>query len=343
VATSDRGTRPRARAVVGVVLVVLGGVAAPLAVTSSWARGLVTDTDAYVAVVAPLADDPDVQAAVSRKVGDAVVAGLDSSTRIEAGIAALGDSLDLPPAAASALSLLAAPAGATLDAAAQRATDRAVRSHAFTTVWTAANRAAHGQAVAALEGREGRALALGDEGVVTLDLGALAAQVSERFGSGRLDGSRVDATMVLAQSEDLAAARDWYRALDAVGTLLPWACVVLVAAGVLLAPRRLRAAGTAAVAAAVLSLVLVGAGRLVLGRYAAGLDPGDAAAVGAVARAVLGPLQQSLGQLAVLTLLIAALALIVVPYVATRRAAAAIHPGTGGGPSEAGINSKRQS
>src|SRR4051794_24083391 len=57
----------RWRAPTAAVLIVIGCILAPLAVTAVWANRQVSDTDRYVETVAPLAKDPAVQAAVATK------------------------------------------------------------------------------------------------------------------------------------------------------------------------------------------------------------------------------------------------------------------------------------
>src|SRR3954451_15307203 len=65
------------RSVVVVVAVALLAVVAPLSVVATWAHDQVSDTDRYVATVAPLADDPAVQKAVSERITDEIVARID--------------------------------------------------------------------------------------------------------------------------------------------------------------------------------------------------------------------------------------------------------------------------
>jgi len=50
--------RQRWRTIVASLLIVLGCVLAPLSVVAVWTRNQVTNTDRYVATVAPLASDP---------------------------------------------------------------------------------------------------------------------------------------------------------------------------------------------------------------------------------------------------------------------------------------------
>src|SRR5512143_1873650 len=64
-------------AVGSAILLILACVLAPLSVTSVWASNQLSDTDQYVATVAPLADDPAVQSAIADKVTATVLTNLD--------------------------------------------------------------------------------------------------------------------------------------------------------------------------------------------------------------------------------------------------------------------------
>lgn len=63
----------RLRTTGAVLLIVIASVLSLLAVLSVWARDELTDTNRFVATMAPLAHDPRVQAAVSDRVTTAVV------------------------------------------------------------------------------------------------------------------------------------------------------------------------------------------------------------------------------------------------------------------------------
>ena len=63
----------RGRTAVAALLVTLVAVLAPCTIAARWAHDEVTDTDRYVETVAPLADDPAIQAAVTRRVTDEIL------------------------------------------------------------------------------------------------------------------------------------------------------------------------------------------------------------------------------------------------------------------------------
>ena len=74
---APRPRRKVGRSTAAVVLILIGALLAPVAVVGSWARGLVVDTDRYVDTVAPIAQDPLVQSAVSNRITLAVVDALN--------------------------------------------------------------------------------------------------------------------------------------------------------------------------------------------------------------------------------------------------------------------------
>ncbi|MER6218388.1 hypothetical protein ABT213_30635 [Streptomyces sp. NPDC001674] len=63
----------RLRALGSTVLVFVASVLALLAVVAVWANSFIRDTDRYVATVAPLASNPDIQQAVTNRVTTAVL------------------------------------------------------------------------------------------------------------------------------------------------------------------------------------------------------------------------------------------------------------------------------
>src|SRR5512133_1168396 len=52
----------RGRAFFAALLIIIGVVLAPVSVVAYWTKGYIHDTDRFVASLAPLADDPAVQA-----------------------------------------------------------------------------------------------------------------------------------------------------------------------------------------------------------------------------------------------------------------------------------------
>src|SRR3954454_7702477 len=108
--TGHREGRERWRTIVAGVLITLACLLAPLSVLAVWSSTTVSDTDRYVQTVAPLAKDPDVQAAVT----DAVTKQVFTYVDVSALTIQLLDRLQgqgLPPRLADQLEALPPPRG----------------------------------------------------------------------------------------------------------------------------------------------------------------------------------------------------------------------------------------
>lgn len=197
------------RHLVFAVVALLACVVLPVAVVSLWTDSVVTDTDAYVETVGPLADDPVVQEFVQRRLV------VETRTRLP----------QAPPRLVD------------------RAATRVVEGPEFRPAWEQANRAAHQQMVAVLGADPDSRVA--DDGTVTLQIGPLVVAVVKAVDpTGRVDTSTVpdiETTVRLVPADDLETARTYYRIVDEGGFWLPVLWAVLVAVSLLVAVRRLRA------------------------------------------------------------------------------------------------------
>lgn len=249
------------------VLIVLACVLAPLCVVTVWVHDIALDTDRYVSTMAPLATDPAIQAAAVNRITQAVGAQVDGP-QIAAEIAGWLQSQGLPARAAAAVGQLGPQLDSAVDGAVDRVSTRFVTSDAFATVWTRANRVAHGAVVDALTGN-GRGAVGVDGGTVTLDVGAAVDQVKDQLVRAGVKPAakipEVDRQLVLFQSDQLGKARAGARLLDAVGNWMPVPALAVAAAGILLARRRRRALARTALGAAAGCLVVSIA--LVLARH----------------------------------------------------------------------------
>src|SRR5664279_4499160 len=96
----ERGPQARAWRITSIVLLILGCVLAPLGLTASWAKNLVTDQTAYLEAVGPLATNPVViDAAQNRAVAaiDDAITNLNLADKLGDELTNLG----LPPKLAS--------------------------------------------------------------------------------------------------------------------------------------------------------------------------------------------------------------------------------------------------
>ncbi|WP_406002503.1 hypothetical protein [Streptomyces sp. NBC_00829] len=230
--------RHRVRSFFSAVLIVLAVILAPLCAVSVWTADIVGDTDRYVATVEPLASDPDVQAAVTNRITNAVMEHISVSDLIAEVAPEDRPKLD------AALSKLSGPLTSGLKSLVQAVTARFVSSDAFATIWTEVNRRAHDTMVKALTGEGGGAVVLkGDQ--VTVDLAPVIDRVKQRLIDRGLTVAEkipeVHTSFVVATSDQIGKGKKVFRLLEIMGVWLPIVAVLIAAAGVLLAVHRRRA------------------------------------------------------------------------------------------------------
>lgn len=249
--------------------IVLGVVLVPVSIVAGWARVQLVDEDSFVALLAPLASDDDVQTMVVDQTMSAVTAKVDFAALTDTAIDGIA-SLGLPAAAASALDLLRAPAAAGLESLVQRAVTDVVSSDAFAGAWATAVRGAHRGLVTAATSDGGGVVVRTPEGV-GVQLGGIVEQVRRALtaqGSGLASlVPEVDRVVVLSDGDGLAALRTGYAVAVAAGLWLPPLTLGVLALGVGVARRRAAAlvgiglgAGAAAAALAVALALVPGAG-----------------------------------------------------------------------------------
>lgn len=280
-----RPRKPLWRNVLAVALIGLGVLLAPLAVTAVWLDSEVTDTDRYVATVAPLARDPAVQRAVTDRITTAVFDRVDIAGLTGQAADALGRQ-GVPEAVRSGLHALAGPIANGVRSWTHDQIANLVHSEDFARVWTEANRAAHTQLVAAFTGNPAGAVTIvGD--TVSVKLAPFVDAVKKRlvdrgFGLAAKIPA-VDTELTIFSSPDVGRAQRWFRLLHALGTWLPVVGLALIAGGVWAAPVRRRAVLGAAVGVAVamvlLGVVLAAARSRYLDTVPSATLPSDAAAV----------------------------------------------------------------
>jgi len=279
--------------IVAWVLVVVACLLAVVSVIAVFGRNELLNTDTYVATVAPLASNPDVQAAVATKVSDE----LDARVNIEQKIKNA-----LPRKAG----FLADPIASAVQGAAGQLTLRVVQSAAFEKVWVEVNRASHKQLVALLTGSDQGAVSSAN-GRVTLDLSKLGAEVKSKLDArGITIFDHVPAaklTFVLFQSDQLSKYQRWVRLLNHLVVVLPIVTLLLLAGSVVLTANRRRGLVRAATGLALsmaLILVVVAVAR---NQYLNGLSPSQSRAANA---AVIDTVSASLREIARTVLIVAA-------------------------------------
>jgi hypothetical protein len=217
----ERIVRPRRnwRRPLVAILLVLACVLAPLAVCSIWLRDQVTNTDAYVQTVAPLSHNRAIDSAVAAKITSELFARVDVQGIVRQTLPAQGQ-------------FLAGPLVAGLRTFTQQAAERALATPQFNRLWKEANATAHRQVVALVKGKSG-GIVTSKDGKVLLNLGALASGVQGQLhdqGVTLFDGVKVNSTLELVQSKELAKASRYVHYVEAAGVVLP---IFVVAAFVL--------------------------------------------------------------------------------------------------------------
>ena len=151
-------------------------------VVGAWARAVALDTDRFVATVGPVIEDPAVQQALSVRLTDRVMEGLQVEDRVSTALAGL-DQGELPVSPA----LLAAPISDGIRNVLLKRTQQAISSDAVANLWNTALTRAHSQAIALLRGESTNATIEGDAVYINLlpfindALASLEGQLSEIF------------------------------------------------------------------------------------------------------------------------------------------------------------------
>lgn len=272
----ERSPWRRGRAVAGGALLLMGALLLPLSLAATWARAELTETDSYVAAVAPLAGNPAVQNAVVDDVTDGVMAHVRLDGLLDA----------VPRAERPALRK-------HFTRGLRQFVDKQVRQvvtgRGFPSVWNGVHRTAH----RSLDG----SLTASGRSAVTLDLTPVVERVKRQLSHNGMGLDllrrvpRAGVEIVLLKAPDVPRIRTVYRVVHTGALLLPPAAALCLTGGLLLARQRRRALICTGLGCAVAAALLSAALALVRGRA---LDALPAVisrpAAGAYADALSGPL-----------------------------------------------------
>jgi hypothetical protein len=273
--------------VVGTVLLVLAGLLVPVAVIATWTARTVTDTDAFVARVSPVAAQPAVQTVVEQQITETVdrvvIEGFVGS-RVGEAI----DELDAPPVLKILLRNLASSAGGWAEERVARASHKVVTSTQFQDAFEKSLTVAHGELVGVLEDDRDQVL-VAEEQTVSIKVATITDVVKEQLVAAGLDAAdripEVEATIPIASVDQLEQWRTYYRLLGVLVWLGPVLVVVLAAVGLWLR-RDLARAGLWFAGAGVLGTlgIWVIARHVVQNAVVGIVDPDGAAAASAIVR-----------------------------------------------------------
>ena len=214
-------------------VLVVAALLLPLALTAFWAQRTLTDTERYVATVAPLADDPTIQQAVGDKVSSVIITQLDAEARIQALL------VDYPK-----LSLLAGPISSGVESLVERTVDEFIASDQFSDLWRTVNVQAQKALMNALDGKEDGAVTI-VEGKVVLDTGELIEIVKQRLVDRGLSFAAnipvppaVDRSIVLLDSAELERAQFFWAIGQPVAQWLIYVVLLMFVGAILLSRNR---------------------------------------------------------------------------------------------------------
>jgi hypothetical protein len=278
--------RQRWRTIVATLLIVVACLLAPLGVVAIWARNQVTNTDRYVATVAPLAEDPAIQQAITDKITAQVFTYIDVRGLTTQAVTALTERGTLPPRVADQLQALAGPIANGVESFTRSQVAKIVQSQAFADAWVQANRLAHDELVKALTGQGGGAITVQND-TVSINLAAFIQTVKQQLvAAGFTLAERiptVNASFTVFRSADITKVRSGFNLLNTLGVWLPVIVLILLVLGVYVAKDHRRALVGAALGVAagmlLLALGLAVFRSVYLGGVPASVLPHDAAAV----------------------------------------------------------------
>ncbi|MFG2294427.1 hypothetical protein [Streptomyces sp. NPDC048603] len=220
------------------VLLLLALLLSPVAVLSAWLHNTISDQDRYVQTVAPLAENPAVQGAVTDKLTNRIVSNIDVKAITEALQRALQQA-DAPPLIVEKSEALEGPLKGAISSAVRSVVSKLVTSEQFETVWTEANKRAQAAVEKVLTG-EGSSAVQASGDTVVLNIGTLTDELKQRLVDAGFEKAsaipEVDKQIPLLQTEKLNKAQDAMRLLNVVGVWLPILVLVLAALAIWAAP-----------------------------------------------------------------------------------------------------------
>jgi hypothetical protein len=272
------------RAPVATVLIVVACLLAPLSVFAVWTANQVSNTDRYVANVAPLIHDPSVQRAITDDVTRQITSRLNvkglaeqaASALTQRGLTRVGALLD------NFSSQLASATYGFI----HTQVAKIVASQQVANLWVQVNRQVHAQLVKALSGQGNGAVTISNNQVV-LNLGPFINVVKRDLANKGLTIvtrlPNINPTLALFSAKYLVKAQAGYRLLNTLKWVLPILTLVLLALGVYVARSHRRALIGAGLGLAASMVVLGLALTIFRGVYLNSVPPAvlpaDAAAV----------------------------------------------------------------
>lgn len=239
---SSRGGRVL-RNIAATLCIVLGVALIPAGVLVTWAKDQLVDEERFVQTFAVLSEYPVIQREITQKVTTAIDNAVDIDGLTNAVFDGLGD-LGLPRQAASALNLLRGPAASGIRGMVESGVGAFVASDAFSTAWEGALRMSHRALVATVshENTADNAVVIDPSGQISLQLGPVIDAVKASLTSQGMQFASliptINLTIPILQSDAVPMITLVYTLTTVVGWWLPVLVILLLIAGVSVAPRR---------------------------------------------------------------------------------------------------------
>lgn len=246
-----------ARSVLAWLCLLVAFVLTVPAVVGFWAVRSVLDTQEYVDTVSVLSQDPDIQAAVARKVSRAISNNLDINAVV---VDELGTDITDEKRAARVEARLRRTIPVLID----DVTVQVLASEQFALLWAEANREIHDGLIAALAGDPSGSLHLSN-GELVLDTTEMVDHARAELATRGVKRANVmtvpasDTQIVLLSADELAEAQRVYKVANPLASWLIVIAAVLYLVGILLARRR-----TLMVIMTGIAVAFCGAGLLVM-------------------------------------------------------------------------------
>jgi len=241
------------------VIVIIAALLFPIALTAYWGQRTLTDTERYIATVAPLAQDPTVKLAIGDKVTTVLVTQIAAKDRVSE---LLQDNPKLQP--------LAGPISVAVNNLVGQTVTKVLDSDQFDQLWITINTRLQEGLVKALSGDlTGPVTIQGDQ--VILDTGDLIEVVKQKLVDQGLSFAAnipvppiADRQVVLLTSPQLAQARFAYAVGQPVAQWLIYGVLLLFVIAVLVSRKRARmtmAVGVAIILGALVVRLLMAYGQ----------------------------------------------------------------------------------
>lgn len=247
------------RSLIAAILAIAVVALTPATVIARYINSEITDTDAYVATVAPLGKNPLIQKAVAKRATKEILALLPTGNLLSDTLQpVLGD--DLNPLVSRSLDSLGAVLSHEAEQFVTDAVNDVVKSDEFAEAWVTANRRAHDQLVALLTGQDTEKVQTTD-GTVSVNLGAVIAATRELLMEKGYRAAalipEVSVEFKIIHSKNLDDAQRTVRILDRSASWLPYLLAGLLLLALAVSTSRRQLLGRTAIGVA-LSMLLVG-------------------------------------------------------------------------------------